>query len=134
MTDQPFDAQMTDDSLQAPRRRQASADALTGREAATLVRELNRQLGLWQGTSVKLQIMCQRVVETRRPDPAVVEQCLQLFKAVSAEARRFDATISRQPEKVAQHGRINDTRRSFEMIRERLLTCFSLLGIEPEEE
>jgi hypothetical protein len=134
MTDQPIDVPTNDDSLRTPRRRQASADALTGREAAKLVRELNRQLGLWQGTSVKLQIMCQRIAETRCPDPNVVEQCLQLFHAVSAEARQFDATIGRQSEKVARHGRINDTRRSFSMILERLRTCFGLLGIEPEEE
>lgn len=125
---------MTEDTLEIPRRRKASPDALNGRQAATLVRELNRQLGYWQGTSVKLHIMAERLTSSGRSDPAVGEQARMLLDAVSAEARRFETMVGAQPPTIAQHGRIKDTRRSFEMVAGRLRTCMQLLGVEPRQE
>ena len=134
MTDQAFDPQFTDDSLESPRRRKASAEALVGREAATLVRALNRQIGLWQSGSVKLHTMAQRLASSGRTDPAVAEQVLQLFDAVSMEMQRFETMVGAKSQSVAQHSRINDTRRSFGMVIDRMRACFTLLGMEPPAE
>jgi hypothetical protein len=122
---------MTDDNMESPRRRQASAEALAGREAATLVRQLNRQLGMWQASSVKLHTMAQRLKSTGRTDPAVAEEARTLFQVVTVEAQRFERMLPGQPSTVANHGRVSDTRRSFNMITERLRESLKLLGSEP---
>lgn len=134
MTNQAFEASVTDDSSDSPRRRKASAEAAVGREAAMLVRELNRQLGVWQGASVKLHTMAQRLAASGGSDPAFADQALPLFQVVSMESRRFEAMVGTQPPSVAQHSRINDTRQSFGMIVDRLRACFMLLGMQPPEE
>lgn len=125
---------MTDDHMEPPRRRQASAEAQAGREAATLVRQLNRQLGLWQASSVKLHTMAERLSAGGRSDPAVAEEAHALFHAVLAEAERFESLLPGQPLAVVEHSRIKDTRRSFEMISERLWASLKLLGAEPRSE
>ena len=131
MTDQAFEASVTDDSSDSPRRRKASAEAAVGREAAILVRDLNRQLGVWQGASVKLHTMALRLAASgRTADPAFADQALQLFQVVSTESQRFEAMAGIQPQSVAQHSRINDTRQSFAMVVDRLRACFTLLGID----
>lgn len=130
MTDQAFEAPVTDDSPDSPRRRKASAEASVGREAAILVRDLNRQLGVWQAASVKLHTMAQRLAASGRTDPAFADQALQLFEVVSMELQRFEAMAGSQPPSLAQHSRINDTRRSFAMVVDRLRASFRLLGME----
>jgi hypothetical protein len=129
-TDNAFETRFTDESSDSPRRRKASADALAGREAAMLVRGLNRQLGLWQGASVKLHTMAQRLASSGRADPAIVEQVLRLFQTVSGESQRFEAMVGAQSPTVAQHSRITDTRQSFCMVVDRLRACCQLLGME----
>jgi hypothetical protein len=126
---------MTDDDLGRSRvARQPSAAAQAGREAAALVGELNRQLGLWQASSVKLQTMAERAKSAGRAGSDVASEIRTLFAAVTAEARRFDARLAAQPPEVAEHGRIRDTRRSFEMISGRLRQSLRLLGEEAGEE
>ncbi|RYE56929.1 MAG: hypothetical protein EOP18_03500 [Rhizobiaceae bacterium] len=120
--------------MESPRRRQASPDAIAGREAAAFVRELNRQLGLWQASSVKLQTMAERLNSTGRSDPALAEEARALFKTVMTEAERFQGLLPSKPSKIAEHNRIQDTRRSFEMISARLRTSLQILGVEPRSE
>lgn len=134
MTDQASQASVSDHSHESPRRRQASAEALVGRQAAGLVRGLNRQLGLWQGQSVKLHTMAQRLVALGRSDPAFIEEARQLFRAVSRELQSFEAMVDAQSQSVAEHSRIIDTRQSFGMVIGRLRACFKLLGMEPPTE
>ena len=119
---------MTDDSSDTPRRRKPSAEATVGREAAALVRELNRRLGEWQATSVKLHTIAGRLKSTGHADPAVKAEAHALLNVVSREAHRFEDLLSDRPEAVARHGRIDDTRRSFEMIADRLQESLKLLG------
>jgi len=124
---------MTDDQSEPPRRRQASPEALAGREAASLVRDLNRQLGLWQASSVKIHTMAERLRATGRSDPTVAEEARALFKVVATEAERFESLLPEQREAVTVNSRISDTRRSFEMVTNRLKTSLELLG-EPHSE
>ena len=120
---------MTDEDSGRPRSpRQRSTTALTGRQATALVRDLNRQLGLWQASSVKLYAMAERARTAGREDPQVSAQLRMLFSAVSGEARQFEERLTTQPPEVAQHGRVRDTRRSFEMISGRLKQGLRLLG------
>ena len=119
---------MTDDQSDPPRTRQASAEALAGREAAALVRDLNRQLGAWQASSVKLHAMAERLRAAGRSDPSLADEAKALFHLVSSEAQRFEQLLSDRPEAVARHGRIDDTRRSFEMVADRLRASLKLLG------
>jgi hypothetical protein len=123
---------MTDETSDTPRRRQASAEAVAGREAATLVRDLNRRLGSWQAASVKVHTMAQRLKAAGREDPSVAEETRALLKSLAVELEGFEQTLPEQSERVANHGRVNDTRRSFEMIAERLRATLRLLG-EPEK-
>jgi hypothetical protein len=120
---------MTDENSERPRRsRQLSTAALAGRQAAAFVRELNRQLGLWQASSVKLQTMAERVRSAGRHDPQVSVEIRTLFSAVKSEAQRFEESLARQSPEVAEHGRVRDTRRSFDMISGRLRQSLRLLG------
>jgi hypothetical protein len=125
---------MLDENQDSPRRRQPSAEATAGREALMLVRQLNRQLGLWQAASVKLQTMAERLRATGRNDATVEEETRTLMAAVLAAAERFEEMLSGQRAAVAQHGRIKDTRRSFEMVTERLRGSLRLLGVEEVSE
>jgi hypothetical protein len=125
---------MTDDSTELPRRRKSSPEALAGREAAALVRDLNRQLGHWQASSVKLHTIAERLKAAGRADPSVVEEAHALFHVVAVEAKRFEELLPDQAAAVAAHGRINDTRQSFEMIANRLRASLRLLGAEPKAE
>ncbi len=125
---------MTDDSSETPRRRQASADALAARDAAMLVRDLNRRLGSWQAASVKVHTMAQRLKASGRGDPAMAEEARTLLHTLTLELQRFEELLPGQPEKVASHGRINDTRRALEMIADRLRTTLRLLGYGQTEE
>lgn len=124
---------MTDDSSELPRRRKSSPDAMAAREAAALVRDLNRQLGHWQASSVKLHTMAERLRAAGRADAAVIEEAHTLFHVVASEAQRFEELLPEQPPAVAKHGRINDTRRSFEMITSRLRASLELLGADPQQ-
>jgi hypothetical protein len=119
---------MTDDSSDTPRRRKPSAEARAGREAAALVRELNRRLGQWQAASVKLHTIAGRLKSNGHADPAVKAEAHALLSVVSREAYRLEDLLSDQPEAVARHGRIEDTRRSFEVIADRLRESLKLLG------
>lgn len=123
-----------DDDMDSPRRRQASADAIAGRDAAVLVRQLNKQLGMWQASSIKLHTMAERLRATGRADPSVVEEAHTLFHVVSAEVERFESLLPTLPAPVANHGRISDTRRSFTMVVDRLHACLQLLGTKPGAE
>lgn len=123
---------MTDDQPEPIRRRHASPEAQAGREAAELVRELNRQLGLWQATSVKLHTIATRLKASGRHDPSVAEDVYTLFRVVAAEAERFEGMLPAQRPTVAGHSRINDTRRSFEMVADRLRGSLELLGIKAD--
>jgi chromosome segregation ATPase len=122
---------MTDESSEPPRRRQSSPEALAGREAASLVRDLNRRLGSWQAVSVKLHTISQRLRASGREDPSVVEDAEALLNAVSTEAQRFEELVAEQDEAVASHARVEDTRRSFNMIINRLRTTLASLGRGP---
>lgn len=119
---------MTDESPDTHRRRQASPEAMAGREAATLVRDINRRLGSWQAASVKVHTMAQRLKAAGRDDPSVPDEAEALLRVVEIETERFEAMVQEQPEKVAGHGRINDTRRSFEMVSDRLKATLRLMG------
>jgi hypothetical protein len=121
---------MTDDNSDPPRRRKASADAMAGREAAALVRELNRQMGSWQASSVKIHTIAERLKATGRSDPAIAEEAHTLFHVVIAESQRFEGLLPDQQIAVAEHGRIKDTRRSFEMVTDRLRSSLLLLGVD----
>lgn len=123
---------MTDDSSELPRRRKSSPDVLVAREAAALVRDLNRQLGQWQASSVKLHTMAERLTATGRADPALIEEAHTLFRVIATEAQRFEELLPDQPPAVATHGRINDTRQSLEMIADRLRASLKLLGADPQ--
>lgn len=123
-----------DSSSEPQRRRQPSVEAIVGREAARLVRDLNRQLGRWQALSVKLHTMAGRLKAKRRADPSVVEEAQALFNLVSAEAERFESLVREQSSAVARHGRIGDTRRSFEMVTDRLRAALDLLGVASKVE
>lgn len=119
---------MTDDVANPPRRRKASADALAGREAAILVRDLNRQLGAWQGTSIKLHAIAERLNAAGRIDPSIVEEARALFHVVSAESERFESLLPELSDAVSHHGRIADTRQSFKMVTDRLLASLRLMN------
>ena len=123
---------MTNDSSESPPRRKTSADALAGRQAAGLVRDLNRQLGHWQASSVKLHTMAERLKAAGRADPSVVEEANALFHVVKTEAQRFEGLLPEQSSAVATHGRIDDTRRSFDMVSDRIRASLKLLGADPE--
>jgi len=127
-------AVMTDDYTEPPRRRQVSPEALAGREAAALVRDLNRRLGTWQAASVKLQTIAQRLGASGSEAHSVAADVRSLFQVVAAEAARFERMLPEQPQSVAEHGRIHDTRRSFEMVAGRLRASLELLGETPEAE
>lgn len=119
---------MTDDVSDPPRRRKASADALAGREAATLVRDLNRRLGSWQATSVKLHAIAERLKAAGRSDPSVVEEAHALFHVVNAESQRFEDMLPNLSDAVLHHGRIADTRQSFKMVTDRLRASLGLMN------
>ena len=125
---------MLDENQDSPRRRQPSAEATAGREALVLVRQLNRQLGLWQAASVKLQTMAERLRATGRDDATVEQETRTLLGAVRAAAERFEEMLAGQRAAVAKHGRIKETRRSFEMVTERLRGSLKLLGVEEVSE
>ena len=63
-----------------------------------------------------------------RHDPQVSVEIRTLFSAVKSEAQRFEESLARQSPEVAEHGRVRDTRRSFEMISGRLRQILSLVG------
>lgn len=119
---------MTDDVSDPPRRRKASADALAGREAATLVRDLNRRLGSWQAGSIKLHAIAERLKAAGRIDPSVVEEARALLHVVTSEAERFESLLPELSNAVSHHGRIADTRQSFKMVTDRLAATLRLLG------
>lgn len=119
---------MTDEVSDPPRRRKASADALAGREAATLVRDLNRQLGSWQATSIKLHAIAERLKAAGRIDPSVIEETSALLYVVETEACRFENLLPELSSAVSHHGRVADTRQSFKMVKERLVASLRLLG------
>lgn len=122
---------MSHDVSESPRRRQPSPETLAARQAARFVRDLNRQLGSWQAASVKLHTMAARLKAMGRVDPSVIAEAEELLRAVSTEAHRFEAQLPDHPAEVARHSRIDDTRRSFEMIADRLRSSLRLLGTEP---
>jgi hypothetical protein len=122
---------MSDDDSGLPRRRQASADVVAGREAARLVRELNRELGKWQSASVKVHTIAGRRNLSQQASAELSAEIHRLLAGVSQGSQRLADLLQQAGPAIAGHGRIEDTRRSIEMVRERLLSSLRLLGETP---
>lgn len=108
------------DDASEPQRRQISEAVSAGREAARLVRDINDRIGHWQAESVRLSTAAQRMRQSGRHDPGVVEAIAVLVDLVDGQRREFIAMRDTMPEGVARHSRVQDTERALHMVLERL--------------
>lgn len=105
------------------RSRAIPAAVRANREARLLVDPVNEKIGVWQSETVRLQTAVRRMRESGRHDPGVSESVRALLAYVGQQARQFEAAVAAAEPDVAGHSRIDDTRRSLQMLADRLASC-----------
>jgi hypothetical protein len=93
------------------------------REARRLTEPLNERVGSWQSESVRLHAAVERMRQSGRHDPTLIEAATALLAQVEAQAQEFEAQIATVARELAAHNRISDSRQSLSMIAERLRRC-----------
>jgi hypothetical protein len=112
---------MTDDSSTRPR---AIPEAIRlNRDARLLVEPMIEEMGDWQSESVRLHAAVERTRQTGRYDPSLAESASALLKNIEERAQHFEQAIVEAGAELAAHSRVSDTRRSLQLIAERLRRC-----------
>lgn len=108
------------DQSDQPQRRGVSATTLNGREAARLVRDINEKIGAWQTESVRLATAAERMKQSARHEPAIIEAIVALIGIVERQQMDLASTLVSVPAGVAEHSRVADTKQALRMIVDRL--------------
>ncbi len=103
-----------------PKRRQPSVLAQEAREAAHAVRGINEKIGHWQAESIRLATAAERMRQSSRHEPGVVEAIRVMTEMIEQQQNEFRALLVELPDGVAQNSRIHDTQRALAMIAARL--------------
>lgn len=103
-----------------PKRRQPSVSAREARDAAHIVRAINDKIGHWQAESIRLATAAERMRQSSRHEPGVVEAIQVMIAMVEQQQHEFGALIVELPAGVAQHSRVHDTGQALSMIAARL--------------
>ncbi len=120
---------LTADIHEFPTAKREISEALRiSREAAVLARPFNERVGAWQAETAKLMTMAARLTATGRYDAGVLEMACTLMQSIEAQSVRFEEAVAAQPERVAKHSRVADTRRALEMMTARLRQAMVTLG------
>ena len=90
------------------------------REAVRVVRPVNDRIGFWQSESIRLVTSAERLRQSGRHDPGLLEGMHALLGSIEELARQFEASLDGVPSDVAGHSRIEDTRRALRTIAARL--------------
>jgi hypothetical protein len=103
-----------------PKRRQLSVSAREARDAAHIVRAINDRIGHWHAESIRLATAADRMRQSSRHEPGVVEAIRVMTAMVEQQQNEFGELLVELPEGVAQHSRIQDTQQALAMITARL--------------
>jgi hypothetical protein len=90
------------------------------RDAARLVREINERVGLWQAESIRLAASAERMRQSGRHDPGLIEAINVLIEQVERQSCSLEMLLLGVPAEIAQHSRVQDTRRVLKMVGDRL--------------
>jgi len=102
-------------------RKRAVPEAVrANREARRLVDPISERIGCWQSESVRLCTALQRARQGGRHDPGLVEAARTLLDHVEQQGRQFDEAVAATDDWLATHSRIIDTRRSLQVIIDRV--------------
>lgn len=93
------------------------------RDARRLIDPFNEKIGTWQSESVRLHAAVERMRQSGGHDPSLIESAAATLAHVEEQAKQFEAAVASAARELASHSRISDTRRSLDLIRERLLRC-----------
>jgi len=108
------------EELVEPKRRETSVSAREARDAARLVRAINDRIGQWQAESIRLATAAERMRQSGRYEPGLVEAIQVMISLVERQQHAFCAQIAEVPGGIAQHSRIHDTQRAMAMVVARL--------------
>ena len=95
------------------------------RDVRRLIEPFNERVGTWQAESVRLHAAVERMRLTGRRDPTLMDAVATTLALVEEQARQFEAAVASVARELAGHSRISDTRRSLEIICERLRRCLT---------
>jgi hypothetical protein len=102
------------------RHRTVSEQTLAARRVAQLVAPINERVGEWQIESVRLATTAQRLRDTGRRDGELAKDIRTLLAKVEAELKALDEAVPLLSPLVAANSRLADTRRSLQLVAERL--------------
>ena len=113
--------QVMDGEHEVEVRKRAVPEAVrANREARRLTDPISEKIGGWQSETVRLCTALQRAREGGRQDPRLVEAARTLLDQIEEQGRQFDQAVSTTDDWLATHSRIIDTRRSLQVIIDRL--------------
>lgn len=93
------------------------------RDARRLIEPINEKVGTWQSESVRLHAAVERMRQSGQHDPTLIELVTTTLAHVEEQAKQFETTVAFAARELAAHSRISDTRRSLDIIRDRLRRC-----------
>ena len=109
-----------DDVSGEQRHRTVSEQTLAARRVAQLVAPINERVGEWQIESVRLATTAQRLRDMGRRDGELAKDIRTLLAKVEAELKALDEAVPLLSPLVAANSRLADTRRSLQLVAERL--------------
>jgi hypothetical protein len=110
----------TNSDDRAPAARAVPDELRIRREALRLVQPINEKLSYWQGEAARVMAARQRLRESGRHDPGVLEALRSQCDYMKAQAKLFDETLADVAREVATHSRVIDTQRALAMVVRRL--------------
>lgn len=104
-------------------RRAISESLRLNREARRLIEPFIERIGTWQAESVRLCAAVERMRQSGRYDPILMESIATALAHVDEEVTQLELAVASAARELASHSRVSDTRRSLDIIRERLRGC-----------
>ena len=107
---------MTLEPISDKPRRMLRDDVRRSRNAITLVRPLNEEIGQWQMTVARLNGVADRLRIQGGDDSALAEEAAALRVSIEARRESFAQELAALPAEETSHGRVADTLRALESV------------------
>jgi hypothetical protein len=109
-------------------RRETPVSVTISRAARALAAPVQEKLGVWQGETVKLEAMVQRIKTSGRHDPSLIEAVRALLRVVGMQTELLDMALADAAPSVRAHSRVTDAQRVLSLLTERLEKIVTDLG------
>jgi hypothetical protein len=109
------------------RKRAMRAEVRITRQALKVALPINRQIGSWQASAVRLLAMAQRLAASGRYNPSIVEEAETLATLVASQSEALKREMNALPTEISGSTRLLDTARALKSIGDGLDRALKLM-------